>query len=323
MSDTVKWKVGNFINEEYDILVATTIIENGLDIPNANTIIINDAQNYGLSDLHQLRGRVGRSNKKAYCYLLVPSKEIMTEQAHKRLSAIEEFSSIGSGFAIAMRDLDIRGAGNILGAEQSGFISEIGYDMYNKILSEAMQELREDEFKDLFDKQDKEELQRFNDTIKLQRECTVETDLEVLIPDYYITNIAERLKIYKELDSITEETEMAALQRELTDRFGKIPAPTSDLFEIVRIRKTASSLGVEKLTLKRDKMTLNFTSTAVSFTDEGKFKNVLLFVSQYPQYCQLKEDGNILQLTVDKVKTVTQAKNILCRFDGDPAISQM
>ncbi len=298
----------DFINEEYDVLVATTIVENGLDIPNANTIIINDAQNYGLSDLHQLRGRVGRSNKKSYCYLLVPSKEIMTEQAHKRLSAIEEFSSIGSGFAIAMRDLDIRGAGNILGAEQSGFISEIGYEMYNKILAEAMQELREEDISFAHTS---------DDFPVLQKELTtIETDLEVLIPDYYITNITERLKIYKQLDSTVEESELQQLQKELVDRFGKIPVQTIDLFEIVRLRKVASNLSIEKLLLKRGKMTLNFKSSAISFTDKGWFQNVLLFVNQYPQYCQLKELGDVLQVVIDKVKTVKQAKEILCRFEG-------
>lgn len=298
----------DFINEEYDVLVATTIVENGLDIPNANTIIINDAQNYGLSDLHQLRGRVGRSNKKSYCYLLVPSKEIMTEQAHKRLSAIEEFSSIGSGFAIAMRDLDIRGAGNILGTEQSGFISEIGYEMYNKILAEAMQELREEDISFAHTS---------DDFPVLQKELTtIETDLEVLIPDYYITNITERLKIYKQLDSTVEESELQQLQKELVDRFGKIPVQTIDLFEIVRLRKVASNLSIEKLLLKRGKMTLNFKSSAISFTDKGWFQNVLLFVNQYPQYCQLKELGDVLQVVIDKVKTVKQAKEILCRFEG-------
>ncbi len=298
----------DFINEEYDVLVATTIVENGLDIPNANTIIINDAQNYGLSDLHQLRGRVGRSNKKSYCYLLVPSKEIMTEQAHKRLSAIEEFSSIGSGFAIAMRDLDIRGAGNILGAEQSGFISEIGYEMYNKILAEAMQELREEDIS----------FAHTSDEFPmLQKELTtIETDLEVLIPDYYITNITERLKIYKQLDSTVEESELQQLQKELADRFGKIPVQTLYLFEIVRLRKVASNLSIEKLLLKRGKMTLNFKSSAISFTDKSWFQNVLLFVNQYPQYCELKELGDVLQVVIDKVKTVKQAKEILCRFEG-------
>ena len=305
----------DFINGEYDILVATTIVENGLDIPNANTIIINDAQNYGLSDLHQLRGRVGRSNKKAFCYLLVPSKEIMTEQAHKRLSAIEEFSSIGSGFAIAMRDLDIRGAGNILGAEQSGFISEIGYDMYNKILAEAMQELREEDFRDVFSSQDDQTIKQFNQAMNYQRECTIETDLEVLIPDSYITNITERLKIYKELDSMTEERELSTLMKELKDRFGKIPQPTLDLFEVVRLRKKAISLGVEKIVLKRGKMMINFDSSRVDFLAKGKFQNVLSYITVHPNNCQLKEDGKILQLIVEGVDSINKASEIFNQFD--------
>lgn len=300
----------DFINEEYDVLVCTTIVENGLDIPNANTIIINDAQNYGLSDLHQLRGRVGRSNKKAFCYLLVPSKEILSEQASKRLQAIEEFSSIGSGFAIAMRDLDIRGAGNILGAEQSGFISEIGYDMYNKILSEAIQELKEDEFKDLYDKSYEQQTNPF----VYQRECTIETDLEVLIPDYYITNITERLKIYKQLDSMTEEKELDDMAKELKDRFGKIPRQTLDLFDIVRLRKIASELGIEKVVLKRSKMTLNFINRGNRKIEDKVFQNVMLFVNQYAHRSQLKSENETLQLIVTGVQTVAEAKKILGRL---------
>ncbi|MBO6118309.1 MAG: transcription-repair coupling factor [Bacteroidales bacterium] len=305
----------DFINQEYDVLVATTIVENGLDIPNANTIIINDAQNYGLSDLHQLRGRVGRSNKKAYCYLLVPSKEIMTEQAQKRLSAIEEFSSVGSGFAIAMRDLDIRGAGNILGAEQSGFISEIGYETYNKILFEAMQELNEEQLAQTgVPVISSDNMYEGNAAIGMMNYCTIETDLEILIPDSYISNVTERLKIYKELDSMTQEEELTALSAELCDRFGKIPPQTLDLFDTVRIRRMATQLGIEKLILKHSKMLLNFNSSSVNFTDEGKFQNVLLFVNQYPQHCQLKEDGKILQLQITGIKTVKQAFGVLSRI---------
>ncbi len=307
----------DFINDEYDVLVCTTIVENGLDIPSANTIIINDAQNYGLSDLHQLRGRVGRSNLRAYCYLLVPSKEIMTEQAQKRLQAIEQFSSIGSGFAIAMRDLDIRGAGNILGAEQSGFISEVGYDMYNKILSEAILELKED-----FSIENND-LPISTNAFNAQQSVLIETDLEILIPDYYITNVTERLKIYKELDSMTEEVEIENIIKELTDRFGKIPAPTMDLLEVVRIRRIASLLGIDKISLKRSKMTINFASSKISFVNDDnasqeskKFQNVLLFINQYPQHCQLKEDGNILQLTITHVQNIHQAKKILDRFNN-------
>ncbi|MCH3924494.1 MAG: transcription-repair coupling factor [Bacteroidales bacterium] len=293
----------DFINEEYDVLVATTIVENGLDIPNANTIIINDAQNYGLSDLHQLRGRVGRSNKKAFCYLLVPSENILTDQAYKRLQAIEEFSSIGSGFAIAMRDLDIRGAGNILGAEQSGFISEIGYDMYNKILNEAMEELKENDFKELY--------QEENQKKDFVNECSIETDLEVLIPDDYITNITERLKIYKELDNMSEEKDLDSMAKELRDRFGKIPQPTMDLFDIVRLRKVAKEYAVEKLVLKREKLILTFTSNDKSdFYSSSKFQDVLMFVQRYPQHCQMKEVNKILTLTIQNIKSVQKALNV-------------
>ncbi|MBP3254263.1 MAG: transcription-repair coupling factor [Bacteroidales bacterium] len=302
----------DFINGQFDVLVSTTIIENGLDISNANTIIINDAQNYGLSDLHQLRGRVGRTNKKAFCYLLVPGENLLTDQAYKRLQAIEEFSSIGSGFVIAMRDLDIRGAGNILGAEQSGFISEIGYDMYNKILNEAIQELKDDEFKDLYS----QEGVTPQESAVSRKECVIETDLEVLIPDYYITNITQRLKIYKELDCATKEEDLANLQNELTDRFGEIPQQTKDLFEIVRIRGTASLMNIEKMILKRGKMVLNFNSDKIDFTDGGNFTHVLLFVNQYPQKCQLKENGEVLQLIVSDVKTVQQAGKILNYLNG-------
>ena len=294
----------SFINEEYDVLLCTTIVENGLDIPNANTIIVNDAQNYGLSDLHQLRGRVGRNNQKAFCYLLIPGENIMTEQAYKRLQAIEEFSSIGSGFSIAMRDLDIRGAGNILGAEQSGFISEIGYDMYTKILSEAMQELKENDFKELYSQQ----IQEDETYVK---ECTIETDLEVLIPDSYITNIAERLKIYKELDTIETEEQLSQKERELRDRFGKIPQATLDLFDVVRLRKMAKEIAVEKLVLKRDKCVITFTKNKDSlFYSSDRFQKVILFVNQFPQKCLLKEENDILTLTIKEIKTIQQAKSI-------------
>ncbi len=292
----------DFINEEYDILLSTTIVENGLDIPNVNTIIINEAQNYGLSDLHQLRGRVGRSNKKAYCYLLIPSEEILTDQAYKRLQAICEFSSIGSGFALSMRDLDIRGAGNILGAEQSGFISDIGYDTYNKILLEAIEELRESDFSSLYPQQEKDYV----------KECIIETDLEVLIPDKYISNITERFKIYKELDSFSTEEELISLQKELRDRFGKIPQQTLDLFDIVRIRKMAKDMAVEKLVLKRDKAQLTFVRNKESkFYASEKFQHVLLFANQFANRCLLKEENDSLTLVIKDVKTVSQAKQIL------------
>lgn len=291
----------DFINEQYDILLSTTIIENGLDIPNVNTIFINDAQNYGLSDLHQLRGRVGRSNKKSYCYLIIPSENILTEQAYKRLQAISEFSSIGSGFALSMRDLDIRGAGNILGAEQSGFISDIGYDTYNKILQEAMEELKENDYAYLY----KEEKKDF------VKECLVETDMEVLIPDNYISNVTERFKIYKELDSMSEEEDLQRLTKELRDRFGKIPQQTLDLFDIVRIRKMAKLLAVENLKLKRSKAQLTFVKNKESkFYSSDKFQRIILFANQFPTRCLIKEENQTLTLVVNDIKSVSQTKKM-------------
>lgn len=291
----------DFINEQYDMLLSTTIIENGLDIPNVNTIFINDAQNYGLSDLHQLRGRVGRSNKKSYCYLIIPSENILTEQAYKRLQAISEFSSIGSGFALSMRDLDIRGAGNILGAEQSGFISDIGYDTYNKILQEAMEELKENDYAYLY----KEEKKDF------VKECLVETDMEVLIPDNYISNVTERFKIYKELDSMSEEEDLQRLTKELRDRFGKIPQQTLALFDIVRIRKMAKLLAVENLKLKRSKAQLTFVKNKESkFYSSDKFQRIILFANQFPTRCLIKEENQTLTLVVNDIKSVSQAKKM-------------
>ncbi len=217
----------DFIEGDYDVLVATTIIESGLDIPNVNTIIINDAHHYGLSDLHQLRGRVGRSNKKAFCYLLAPPMSALSDEARKRLRAIEEFADLGSGFSIAMRDLDIRGAGNILGAEQSGFISEIGFEMYQKILDEALLELKETEFKELFREETPKEY---------VRDCVIETDLEILIPDHYLSNITERLNLYKELDSIETEEELSKFRNRLTDRFGPVPEHCFKLSDFAGLR---------------------------------------------------------------------------------------
>jgi len=216
------------------VLIATTIIESGLDIPNVNTIIINDAHHYGLSDLHQLRGRVGRSNKKAFCYLLAPPLSVLTDEARKRLRTIEEFSDLGSGFSIAMRDLDIRGAGNILGGEQSGFISEIGFEMYQKILDEAILELKEQDFREFYSEEHPAEF---------IRDCQIETDFEVLIPDHYITNITERLSLYKELDSVETEENLAKFRERMIDRFGPLPDQTESLIHTIRLRWIAKKIG--------------------------------------------------------------------------------
>lgn len=289
----------DFVNGAYDVLLATTIIESGLDIPNANTMFINEAQNYGLSDLHQLRGRVGRSNKKAFCYLMTPPLSTLTDVARKRLKAIEEFADLGSGFNIAMRDLDIRGAGNILGGEQSGFISEIGFDMYNQILDEALTELRETEFKDLY-----------KDEVKTEfvKDCQIETDLELLIPDSYIVQIAERLSLYKSLDNTQTDVELDAFRDKLIDRFGPIPKQTQELINTIRLRWLAKKIGFEKLILKSKRMTGHFVSNQESpYYQSENFEKVLKFVQHNPRSCRMREKNNKLTLSFDEVRNIDQA----------------
>jgi len=298
-----------FIEGKYDVLIATTIIESGLDITNVNTIIINDAQNFGLSELHQLRGRVGRSNKKAFCYLITPPLSLLTDEARKRLKAIEEFSELGSGFNIAMRDLDIRGAGDILGAEQSGFISEIGFEMYHKILDEAILELKENDFKDLY----REELQK-----DFVRDCQIETDMSLLITDDFVTSITERLSLYKELDNIEEEVELQRFRLRLIDRFGQVPAQTEELINAIRLRRLGRDIGFEKLILKNDKMTGYFVSNQESpYYRSEKFTRVLNFVQQNPAKCRMKEGRDKLSLTFDRVRSVEAAIKILKEMHGD------
>ncbi len=289
----------DFIEGNYDVLIATTIIESGLDIPNVNTIIINDAHNHGLSDLHQLRGRVGRTNKKAFCYLLAPPVSALTDEARKRLKAIEEFSALGSGFNIAMRDLDIRGAGNILGAEQSGFISEIGFEMYQKILDEAVMELRNSDFKGLYEEPAKKEY---------VRECLIETDLEIMLPDWYVSNITERLSLYKELDSLEVEDDLNAYQERLIDRFGPIPSQAQDLINTIRLRRAARSLGFEKITLKNSVMTATFVTDKESpFYQSEIFTSVLQFIQVYHKTVRMKEVNDKLSLTYRDVTNVSGA----------------
>jgi transcription-repair coupling factor (superfamily II helicase) len=293
----------DFIDGKFDVLLATTIIESGLDIPNVNTIIINDAQNFGLSELHQLRGRVGRSNKKAFCYLLSQPLSVLTPEARKRLKAIEEFSELGSGFNIAMRDLDIRGAGNILGAEQSGFISEIGFEMYHKILDEAILELKETEFSELY----KDELAG-----EALRDCQIETDLALLITDDYVTNITERLSLYKELDNIQEEVELQRFRLRLIDRFGPVPPQTEELIQTIRLRWLAREIGFEKLVLKNEKMTGYFISNRESpYYRSEKFTRVLRFLQQNPSLCRMKEARDKLSLTFDRIRTVEEGIRVL------------
>jgi len=290
-----------FINGEYDILLATTIIENGLDIPNANTIIIYDAQNFGLSDLHQLRGRVGRSNRKSFCYLITPPLHSLPTDARKRLKAIEEYADLGSGFNIAMRDLDIRGAGNILGAEQSGFIAEMGYETYLKILDEAIRELKETTFKEQFNTEHDNEL----------KDCIIETDLELLIPSYYVENISERIQLYKQLDNITHEEELVRFHEHLTDRFGQVPPQCIELIDTKRLRWKAASIGAEKIIIKNNRLVVWFIANKESnFFDSAAFSKVLDFVQMFPLKCRLKEANEKLSLIIEDIKTVQDAMRI-------------
>ena len=294
-----------FIEGEYDVLVSTNIIESGLDIPNANTIIINHAHLFGLSDLHQMRGRVGRSNKKAYCYLLTPPTSTLSSDSRKRLAALEEFSELGDGFKVAMRDLDIRGAGNLLGGEQSGFITDLGFDTYHKILDDAIQELKETVFKDLF----AEEL-----TAKAKlivQDCVIETDLEILIPDTYINNTSERLQLYSSLDSIKNDGELQKFTDSLKDRFGILPDSVEQLINSVRLRWIGEELGFEKISLKNEKLRAYFVSGKDEYFKSDVFGRILLFVQTHSKKCRMKETGSKLMLTIEEISSVNKAIEIL------------
>lgn len=299
----------DFIDYQYDVLIATTIIESGLDIPNTNTIIINHAQNFGLSDLHQLRGRVGRTNKKAFCYLLAPHLVSLTKEARRRLKALEEFSELGSGFNIALQDLDIRGAGNLLGAEQSGFIADIGFETYQRILAEAMLELRDGEFKELF-KKGEDDKTEIDAKIKWINDCSVDTDLEILFPDQYIENISERIRLYKRLDSLEDENELTQFYTELEDRFGKLPKQSEDLFEVVKMRWKAVKLGFEKIVLKNNTLILHFVNDQESaYYKSMAFESIIKLLQKDSMGLVLKEKRS--KLTLLK-KNVTQIKEAHC-----------
>ena len=292
-----------FIEGDVDVLVSTSIVESGLDIPNANTIIINDAHNFGLSDLHQMRGRVGRSNKKAFCYLLTPPFITLTEDARKRLNALVEFSDLGSGFNIAMKDLDIRGAGDLLGADQSGFINEMGYETYQKILNEALQELKENEFREVFEKEINAPDHAWVE------DCQIDTDLEILIPESYIDNITERLILYKELDSLEKEEDITQFKIRLEDRFGKLPPPTEALLDTIRLRILAKEMGIEKILLKKGSFVAYFVSSPRSpFYQSEVFQQILRFL-QLPQARQveMKQKNDKLGLSFPNVHTVAKA----------------
>lgn len=289
-------RIMDFIDKKYDVLVCTNIVESGVDIPNVNTIIVNNAHQFGLSDLHQLRGRVGRSNKKAFCYLLAPPMSTLPTDSRKRLQTLEQFSDLGSGFQIAMRDLDIRGAGNLLGGEQSGFMAEIGFEMYQKILEEAIRELKRTSFKDLF----KEEISKQDDYVS---DCTIDTDLEILIPDSYVESIAERLSLYSRLDNCEKEEELQDFHKEMIDRFGPMPAQVEDLFTTVRCRWLAVEIGFEKMTLKQDTLRCYFINRPDSpYFESELFKRVLAYLQSGTNKARLKQAGKNFLLVVENMK---------------------
>ncbi|MCB0760780.1 MAG: transcription-repair coupling factor [Flavobacteriales bacterium] len=302
--------MGDFIDGAYDVLLATTIIESGIDIANANTIIINEAQNYGLSDLHQLRGRVGRSNKKAFCYLLAPPMHLLPSDSRKRLQALEQFSDLGSGMNIAMRDLDIRGAGNLLGAEQSGFMADIGIETYQKILEEAMQELKQDEFRQMLEEEEVESQQ-------FVRETALETDFEILFPDDYVSQISERISLYKELDGCNTERELKAFTERLIDRFGPLPDQAKDLIQTIRMRWLASEIGFEKLIIKSGKLIGYFVSREDSpYYQSESFTRILDFMKHNPREGEMYEKAGGLRMKFDAVETIEKAVDILQRLRG-------
>ena len=299
----------DFINGEYDVLLATTIIESGIDISNANTIIINDAHNFGLSDLHQLRGRVGRSNKKGFCYLVAPKFSILTSDSRKRLEALVQFSDLGSGFNIAMKDLDIRGAGNMLGGEQSGFISEIGFEMYQKILNEAIEELRENEFKELFDERTTDSMLQF------VKDCNMETDLEVRIPDDYVNNVAERLSLYQEMDNLQDEESLEKFANTLIDRFGPLPRQVKELVLSFKLRWLAEELGIERLVIKSGKMVGYFLANPQSpYFETEAFQTLLQNALKLGDKCRLAEQNGRLRIVFTGIGHIRDAYEQLQRL---------
>ena len=302
----------DFVNYDYDVLLATTIIESGIDIPNANTIIINGAQNFGLSDLHQMRGRVGRSNRKAFCYLLAPPLSSLTPEAKRRLQAIENFSGLGSGIHIAMQDLDIRGAGNMLGAEQSGFIADLGYETYQKILAEAVRELKEDEFSELYEEELRASGEEKISGEDFVSECQVESDLELLFPNEYIPSSSERMLLYRELDGLELDKDLLAFKSRLEDRFGKVPPEGQELLRIVPLRRLAKRLGAEKIFLKAGRMTLFFVSNPDSpYYQSMAFGKVIAYMGMTPRHCNLREQNGKRSMVVKHVENVETAVSIL------------
>lgn len=299
-----------FMNYDYDVLLSTTIVENGIDISNANTMIINDAHRFGLSDLHQMRGRVGRSNRKAFCYLLAPPKSSLTPEARRRLEALENFSELGSGFNLAMQDLDIRGAGNLLGAEQSGFMEDLGYETYQKILNQAVTELKNDEFQDIY----AEQMAQGNDISgeEFVEDCAIESDLEMYFPDNYVPGSSERMLLYRELDNINDDNDLEAYRQRLIDRFGEIPHEGLELMQVVPLRRLGKRLGCEKISLKQGKMNMQFIANPESaYYQSRTFSAVINYVGNHPRRCDFKQVGTRRLLTISEIPTVEAAVSVL------------
>ena len=304
----------DFANYDYDVLLSTTIVENGIDIPNANTIIINGAHYFGLSDLHQMRGRVGRGNKKAFCYLLAPPLSALNQESRRRLEAIETFSDLGSGINIAMQDLDIRGAGNLLGAEQSGFIADLGYETYQKILNQAVAELKNDEFAHLYAD---DEMTKDDDMSGFVDDCALESDIEMYFPDQYVPTDSERMLLYRELDNIKDDDELERFRKRLVDRFGPVPEVGEELMRVVRLRRMAKSLGCEKIMLKMGRMTMILVSNNNSaYYQSNAFDMMLSYVASNPRRCNLREANGKRSMVVSNVTTVAQAVEILETITG-------
>ena len=311
--EQLEQRIIDFTNHDYDVLLATTIIESGIDMPNVNTIIINNAQNYGLSDLHQLRGRVGRSNRKAFCYLLVPPGVPLTSVARRRLQAIESFSDLGAGIHIAMQDLDIRGAGNLLGAEQSGFIADLGFETYQKILKEAVLELKTEEFADTYMEQAQDDLEIGGDgEVEFAADCVIDTDLTLMFPAEYVPQENERISLYRELDNMENQRDVDDFEERLRDRFGEIPDVGKELIRIVPLRRTARRLGIEKIALMKGQMYAYFVGEEnKAYYNSRAFGRIINYIQQNPQRCQIRQKNNKRSIIIAGVTTVLQALDIL------------
>ena len=319
--DELEQIIFDFQNYDYDVLLSTTIVENGIDIPNANTIIINGAHRFGLSDLHQMRGRVGRGNRKAFCYLLAPPLADLPQESRRRLEALEQFSDLGSGIHIAMQDLDIRGAGNLLGAEQSGFIADLGYETYVKILQQAVVEIKNEENVERRlsnstvhdEKMFHVQRSTFNDNYV--SDCSLESDLEMYFPDQYVPSDSERMLLYRELDGLQTDEQLAAYRTRLIDRFGKVPHVGEELMQVVPLRRHGKALGCEKIVLKQDRMTLFFVSNATSpFYQSEAFDRILQFVAQNPRRCQFREVNGKRSMMIGDIPTVEAAVKLLAQI---------